>query len=170
MTVDEVRTLTHGQIVYHNSLLNSDGTSLRARIISKVKTWVREPNRVYVSVCHGLKDYAYITEKTCDQWLLTDPSNARELIEYFRRLENAFIHNAGNLVRMYLQTKEGQEVYIKDVAYALNDFPIQIRDWRYVKHHLNAVFDLVKSMGYSVSRKVTLKEMQILAESKIKKG
>ena len=62
MTLEQVKALRIGQIVYEHAALNADGTPLRWRVNGKIKLWKRTPNRVRVPVKNGLWNHAYITE------------------------------------------------------------------------------------------------------------
>lgn len=66
MTLEEAKGLRVGQTVLHTSNKNADGTPMRAKVLS-VKTWKRSPEKVLVSVRHGLYDYAKFSEKELDQ-------------------------------------------------------------------------------------------------------
>lgn len=66
MDLQEAKALKQGQIVYHTSKKNADGTPMRAKVLS-VKTWKTIPECVTVSVKHGLYDYAKFTEDELDQ-------------------------------------------------------------------------------------------------------
>jgi hypothetical protein len=66
MTLEEAKNLSQGQMVYHVSKKNADGSPMRARVTS-VKTWKRHPYRVLVSVKHGLYDYAKFHEDELNQ-------------------------------------------------------------------------------------------------------
>lgn len=61
MTLDEAKSLRHGEMVHHVSRKNADGTPMRARVTS-VKTWKTRPNEVEVHVKHGLYDYAVFSQ------------------------------------------------------------------------------------------------------------
>ena len=66
MTLDQAKNLKSGDYIHHVSKTNSDGTPMRAKVLS-VKTWKRTPSRVLVSVKHGLYDYAKFNEYELDQ-------------------------------------------------------------------------------------------------------
>ena len=61
MTLDEAKSLRHGEMVHHVSKKNADGTPMRARVTS-VKTWKTRPNEVEVHVKHGMYDYAVFSQ------------------------------------------------------------------------------------------------------------
>lgn len=72
MTIEEAKKLTTGQIVYHKTSRNADGTPRRWTINGKVKLWKRDKSRVQVPIKHGLYSYAYITEYNCKSLCLTE--------------------------------------------------------------------------------------------------
>jgi hypothetical protein len=61
MTIHDAKTLVVGSTVHHVTKKNKDGTPMRAKVLS-VKTWKRSPDRVLVSLKHGLRDYAKFDE------------------------------------------------------------------------------------------------------------
>ena len=61
MTLRDAQTLVIGSLVHHVTKKNADGTPMRAKVLS-VKTWKRSPDRVLVSLKHGLRDYAKFNE------------------------------------------------------------------------------------------------------------
>lgn len=61
MTLQEAKNLKQGQLVYHVSKKNSDGSPMRAKVTS-IKTWKRSPERVEVRVKRGLYEYAIFNE------------------------------------------------------------------------------------------------------------
>jgi hypothetical protein len=69
MNLQTAKTLKQGQMIYHATKKNVDGTPMRARVTS-IKTWKREPEKIIVSVKHGLYDYAKFTEDELDQLIL----------------------------------------------------------------------------------------------------
>jgi len=66
MTLNEAKQLKNGQMVYHTSKKNADGTPMRAKVTS-IKTWKRSPDRVEVNVKRGLYEYATFNEYELDQ-------------------------------------------------------------------------------------------------------
>ena len=84
MDKSQIAALASGQVIYHASVKNADGSALRARVSGQVKEWKRsgEWRRPFT---HGLKDYFYIgthptTSKTHPRfrdpanWLENDPT------------------------------------------------------------------------------------------------
>ena len=61
MTLDQAKALATGSHVHHVTKKNADRTPMRAKVLS-VKTWKRSPDRVLVSLKHGLRDYAKFDE------------------------------------------------------------------------------------------------------------
>jgi len=56
----DIRTLRVGTKLEHKTMLNRDGTPLRARTNGKCKTWKTRPKDFKLPCVHGLKDYFYI--------------------------------------------------------------------------------------------------------------
>lgn len=75
MNLQQAKNLKQGQLVYHLSKKNSDGTPMRAKVTS-VKTWKRSPDRVEVGLKHGLYDYAKFDEIEI-QWITTNESDCK---------------------------------------------------------------------------------------------
>jgi len=61
MTLQEAKNLKTGQTVYHTIKKNADGSPMRAKVLS-VKVWKRSPEKVLVSLKHGMYDYAKFDE------------------------------------------------------------------------------------------------------------
>jgi hypothetical protein len=61
MTAREAKTLVIGSTVHHITKKNADGTPMRAKVLS-VKTWKTQPDRVLVSLKHGMRDFAKFDE------------------------------------------------------------------------------------------------------------
>ncbi len=57
MNLAQAKKLKAGDIVYHTSKRNADGTPMRARVTS-IQTWITRPTEINVKVKHGLYDYA----------------------------------------------------------------------------------------------------------------
>lgn len=73
---DTALTLHYGQILYHRTLRNKDGSALRARVNGQVKTWKRDETRYRVPMKHGLRECFYIGPAEARDWLLNDPTEA----------------------------------------------------------------------------------------------
>lgn len=61
MNLQEAKNLKVGQLVYHRTKRNSDGSPMKAKVTS-VKTWKRSPEIIEVGLKHGLYDYAKFNE------------------------------------------------------------------------------------------------------------
>lgn len=62
LTLEQAKKLRPGQILYHRTHRNADGTPQRWKVNGKVKTWKRDPSRVYVPLKHGLYAYDHLRE------------------------------------------------------------------------------------------------------------
>jgi hypothetical protein len=62
ITLDEAKNLKYGDILFHAIHKNADGTPQRWKVNGKVKTWKRNPKRVYIPLKHGLNHYDHLTE------------------------------------------------------------------------------------------------------------
>jgi hypothetical protein len=71
MNLKQAKALKQGDMIYHVSKKNADGTKMRAKVTS-VKTWKTWPDEVRVRVKHGLYDYAEFNELDIDQLTLKD--------------------------------------------------------------------------------------------------
>ena len=71
MNLTQAKTLKQGQLVYHVTKKNADGSPMRAKVTS-IKTWKRSPNRVEVRVKRGLYEYAVFNETELDQLTIGD--------------------------------------------------------------------------------------------------
>lgn len=74
ITLEEARGLTRGQVLYHVSHRNADGTAQRWRVNGEVKTWVRSPEKVKVPVKSGMYLFGYVTERDLNLVCLEDPT------------------------------------------------------------------------------------------------
>ena len=72
ITLQQAKDLYVGQIIYHVTNRNSDGSSQRWKVNGQVKTWKRSPERVKVPLKHGLYSYDYLTESDLDLVCLTE--------------------------------------------------------------------------------------------------
>lgn len=57
-----------GQLFNHVSLLNKDGSPLRARRNGSTKTWKTRPNEFKIPAKYGLKQCFYITQDNAHEW------------------------------------------------------------------------------------------------------
>ena len=68
MTKAELSALSHGAVLHHKTLTNSDGSPLRARVNGTLRTWKRDPSRFQLPMKHGLKQCFYITAENANEW------------------------------------------------------------------------------------------------------
>jgi len=71
ITLAQVISLKHGDILHHRELRNADGTPLRARVNGKVKLWKTRPTHFRLPVKCGLYHYADIDHAVAHKWSLT---------------------------------------------------------------------------------------------------
>jgi hypothetical protein len=62
LTLEQAKHLRPGDILYHTTDKNADGTPTRWKVNGQVKTWKKDPNRIYIPLKHGLRSYDYLTE------------------------------------------------------------------------------------------------------------
>jgi hypothetical protein len=62
ITLEQAKNLRHGQILYHVTYRNADGSPQRWKVNGAVKTWKRTPEMVRVPVKNGIYSYGYVTE------------------------------------------------------------------------------------------------------------
>lgn len=79
ITLDQAKSLQYGDILYHRTNRNADGTAQRWRVNGKVKTWKTRPNSIRVPLKHGLYSYDYLTELDLAIVSLTDPTDTDPL-------------------------------------------------------------------------------------------
>ena len=60
MTIEEMKALKVGQIIYQSNATNADGTLRRWKVTS-VKVWKRDPSRVEIGIKHGLRTFDKLT-------------------------------------------------------------------------------------------------------------
>ena len=74
LTVMQAALLSHGNILYHQHLRNSDGTPLRARVngIPKILKLKSRRGEFSVPLKHGLYDHGYLTHENAKDWCLTE--------------------------------------------------------------------------------------------------
>ena len=71
ITIEQAKSAKVGDVWYHVTRNNRDGTPLRARVNGKCKVWVTKPLSFQLPMKHGLKDCFYITESNMAQWSTT---------------------------------------------------------------------------------------------------
>jgi hypothetical protein len=62
ITLEQAKSLKHGDVLLHTENKNADGTPQRWRVNGKVKIWKTMPSKVRVPVKYGLKNYDHLTE------------------------------------------------------------------------------------------------------------
>lgn len=62
ITLEQAKALRPGQVLYHVTHQNRDGSPVRWRVNGQPKTWKRDPSRVKVPLAHGLYNHDYLTE------------------------------------------------------------------------------------------------------------
>ena len=72
MNLSQAKSLQPGQIIYHASNKNADGSPQRWRVNGQPKTWKRDPNRIQVPLKHGLYAYGYLTNDYLDHLCLRE--------------------------------------------------------------------------------------------------
>jgi hypothetical protein len=72
LTSEQAKQLTIGQVLYHAFDKNADGTPAKWRVNGKVKTWVRNSNKVRIPIKHGLYAHGYLTETNLGFLSLTE--------------------------------------------------------------------------------------------------
>ena len=66
ITINQAKDLKHGDMLYHVTNKNADGSPQRWRVNGKVKRWKRTPDRIEIPLKHGLYSYDYLTEDDLD--------------------------------------------------------------------------------------------------------
>jgi len=66
ITLEQAKALRHGDILYHATNRNSNGTPQRWRVNGQPQVWKRTPSRVRVPLKYGLYSYDAIDETTLD--------------------------------------------------------------------------------------------------------
>jgi hypothetical protein len=74
VSFEEAKNLHHGQVLYHITKRNADGTAQRWRVNGKVKLWKTRPTEIRVPIKWGLKVCDYLDQTTLDLLVLTDPT------------------------------------------------------------------------------------------------
>ena len=77
ITLDQAKSLSHGDILHHVTYRNADGTPHRWRVNGAVKRWKRTPDRIEVPIKRGLYQFDYLTESYLHEFCL-DPESAME--------------------------------------------------------------------------------------------
>lgn len=80
MTLSEAKKLRYGQVVFHKTRKNSDGTAQRWRVSGKVQTWKKDSKRIKVPIKFGLYANDYLTENTLHLVTLKEPAKSKKLL------------------------------------------------------------------------------------------
>jgi len=72
LTLEQAKSLSHGQILYHVEYRNSDGTPQRWRVSGKPKVWKTRPGEVRVPIMHGLYSHDYLDQRSLGLLCLTE--------------------------------------------------------------------------------------------------
>ena len=72
IALEQAKSLTWHDMLYHVRYRNADGTPVRCRVNGAVKTWTRSPQKVQVPWKHGMHEYGYLTESDLDDFCLTE--------------------------------------------------------------------------------------------------
>jgi len=73
MNLAEAKSLKVGQVLYHASKKNADGTPERWRVSGKIKTWKKNPFRVSFPVKRGLYQNDRLTEADLFLLVVNEP-------------------------------------------------------------------------------------------------
>ena len=68
MTLNAAKLLIYGQVIFHRTFKNADGTPQRWRVTGRVKKWKKSPDRVSVPIKSGLYLYGHVTENNLDSF------------------------------------------------------------------------------------------------------
>lgn len=78
ITLEQAKNLEVGQILYHVTNRNADGTPQRWKVNGKVKTWKTRPSEVRVPIKNGLWGYDYLMYYTLSLFCLTEQEAMKE--------------------------------------------------------------------------------------------
>jgi hypothetical protein len=62
ITLQEAKDLKYGDVLYHVSRINADGSPQRWKVNGKPKVWKTRPKEVKVPVKYGFWTFDYLTE------------------------------------------------------------------------------------------------------------
>jgi len=71
MNLEEAKQLKYGDIIYHKTAINADGSKQRFKVNGKVKTWKKNPSRIHIPLKRGLYEYGYLDEYDLEEFSLT---------------------------------------------------------------------------------------------------
>ena len=77
ITLEQAKSLKSGQVLYHVTHRNRDGSPVRWRVNGQPKVWKRDPSRVRVPIKHGLRDNDYLTDDALHFLCLTEEEAMR---------------------------------------------------------------------------------------------
>lgn len=77
ITLEQAKSLKRGQVLYHVTHRNRDGSPVRWRVNGQPKVWKRDPSHVQVPLKHGLRDHDYLTEDALHFLCLTEEEAMR---------------------------------------------------------------------------------------------
>lgn len=66
ITLAQAKSLQYGDLLHIHYKRNADGTSMRAKVNGKVKTWKTRPDNVRIPYKHGMYDYGYFSQSDLD--------------------------------------------------------------------------------------------------------
>ena len=61
ITLEEAKSLKHGDILYHTTNRNADGSPQKWTVTGKPKTWKTRPNEIEIPVKYGMYLHDYVT-------------------------------------------------------------------------------------------------------------
>lgn len=98
MTREEALQLRHNTWLYHRTRRQSGGqAAFRVRVVGKVRTWKRDPERIEIPIKHGIhNDYGTVTASDLKDWFLTE----KEAFE-----NNECVKNERKQIRRHLTTE-----------------------------------------------------------------
>ena len=64
----------HGQVFYHVTAQNADGSAVRVRVSGRCKTWKTRPDEFRLPVKYGLRESLAITHENFKDFLVSDPT------------------------------------------------------------------------------------------------
>ena len=70
ITITQAKKLGYKDEIYHTTLRDSKGHSVRARVNGKIQLWKTRPTEFRLPMKHGLYDTFQLTQDNADQWSL----------------------------------------------------------------------------------------------------
>jgi hypothetical protein len=68
----DILNLKIGQVIYHKTLKNADGSAMRARVNGKTKFWKTRPNDFKTPMKYGMYNCFYLTPSNQYEWQVND--------------------------------------------------------------------------------------------------